>query len=149
MWVYYFRIQQAVEEKVKVVEVYSQHLMCCHIRSTMKLSMKLGKYHVYWLQWWCSICTGSDLWASVQQGKWLWLFHHVLFKSLYCLPLTTAHTHNINFHLLRKSASCTHMSALLHALVAMTTAAFQLQPNLLTFNMDEGADVVSMPMEAT
>lgn len=40
----------------------------------------------------------------------------------------------------RKSAGCTHVSAVLHALCALAPAAFQVQPNHSPANIDEGGD---------
>ncbi len=50
---------------------------------------------------------------------------------------------------LRKSASCTHMSALLHALVAMSPAKFHLQPGLPAINEEdeEALPVTSYPCQ--
>ena len=51
----------------------------------------------------------------------------------------------------RKSASCTHVSAVLHALCALAPAAFQVQPNHSLANIDEGGDdsvpVTSLPCQ--
>ncbi len=47
------------------------------------------------------------------------------------------------------SASCTHVSALLHALTALTPTSFQLQPNFPTIsdNEDEPTPVTSLPCQ--
>ena len=54
------------------------------------------------------------------------------------------------FNLCRKSAGCTHVSAVLHALVALTTTGFQLQPALPSTSLpdEEGAimPVTLIPM---
>ena len=50
----------------------------------------------------------------------------------------------------RKSASCTHVSALLHALVSVTTPQFQLQPSEspeVLLNSEEVVPVTSRPCE--
>ena len=51
----------------------------------------------------------------------------------------------------RKSASCTHVSALLHALVSMTTPQFQLRPTespgTLLSDEEESQPVTSLPCQ--
>jgi len=49
------------------------------------------------------------------------------------------------FYLCRKSASCTHVSAVLHALVALTTTGFQLQPALPSTSLPDEEDAI-MPV---
>jgi len=49
------------------------------------------------------------------------------------------------FHLCRKSASCTHVSAVLHALVTLTTTGFQLQPALPSTSLPDEEDAI-MPV---
>lgn len=46
----------------------------------------------------------------------------------------------------RKSASCTHVSAVLHALCALAPAAFQVQPNSSNASRDEGGDDENIPV---
>ena len=51
--------------------------------------------------------------------------------------------------LCRMSASCTHVSAFLHALAALSTTSFQLQPNLpsISYTETEPTPVTSLPCQ--
>ena len=74
--------------------------------------------------------------VNVQQGKFL---KEYMYRPAYII-------YNLLF---RNSASCTHVSALLHALVSLTSPQFQISPNESTA-MDHLADeipITSLPCQ--
>ena len=54
-----------------------------------------------------------------------------------------------NILLFRNSASCTHVSALLHALVLLTSSQFQLRPNesITLDHLDDETPITSLPCQ--
>ena len=56
---------------------------------------------------------------------------------------------SLRISLFRNSASCTHVSALLHALVSLTSSQFQLRPNESTTldHLDDETPITSLPCQ--
>ena len=93
----------------------------CHIRATMKPSMKTGVYHVYLLLESDAKGLASILSATCECAAG--------YVSVQMFVLTAY----VGIYLFRKSASCTHVSA---ALSAIKPTSFQPQPNI-PFRMEE------------
>ena len=105
--------------RLSVLEINTQHPNYCHVHSTVKPSMKAGTYQVYVLLWQLqhvNVLRGMPLLYSLRSFTCTYLTPSIM------LPVIS---YTCIFH--RKCASCTHVSALLQALVAMTPTRFLLQ----------------------
>ena len=103
--------------RMEQLEVNTQNPSFCHVRCHMKPSMKPGKYKVH-------ILLGRDGdFATIAMATCECAARYVALKNK-CISMY-ASTYLYPFlWLCRKSATCTHVSALLHALVAMTPTPF-------------------------
>ena len=101
----------------------------------MKPSMKPGSYQVWIMLQRDDLGYATVKHATCQCAAGYVLYFHINKISYICI--------------FRKSASCTHVSALLHALASMTSPQFQLQPSepLHILPDDDETPVTSLPCQ--
>lgn len=118
----------------------------------MKPSMKVGTYRVYILLGHvgvvAKICSAT---CECAAGYVFLMSHLSPPPSLYTIGfslLLLIYIYYIYFSF-RKSASCTHVSAVLHALCALAPAAFQVQPSISATEDcdDDTVPVTSLPCQ--
>lgn len=142
--------------RLEEIQVKTNHPEFCHVRCTMKPSMRSSTYHVYLLLGregeLATICSATCEFAAG--------YVHVNL-SYTKTPHGHSGTHLLSFpfslplhvHIYienRKSASCTHVSAVLHALAGLNPTTFQLKPNLPPAPGDSDDDeppVTSLPCQ--
>ena len=130
--------------RLEELRVNTNHPEYCHVQCSMKPSMRAGVYSVYILLGregsLAKICSATCECAA-GYVMYLFLTSHVFFSPSLCLSLPPfLSLLALGLFSYRKSASCTHVSAILHALCALAPAAFQVQPNHSAANIDEGDD---------
>ena len=121
--------------------MYTNHPEFCHVKCTMKPSMRAGTYHVYlFLGREGALATCECAPGYVASSPPPQLTPHVLLFFLLSLCI-----HHMN----RKSANCTHVSAVLHALAGLNLMSFQLRPNLPAASDDDDdvVPVTSLPCQ--
>ena len=123
-----------VSGRLVQLEVQTLHPLYCHIRATLTPSMKPRSYHVYVLLMreglvgtiqaaTCECAAGYD---NIVIGD-------ICSSAIICI-------HFID----RKLASCTHVSAVLHALVAMTSTGQIHPPDNLSAIPDDEEEATSV-----
>ena len=95
------------------MEINIEHLEFCHVRCMMKASMKSNSYQVHIL--------------LKRQGRLACLLVNVLQGMFHFVYTSYKHIYT-HYNLFRKSASCTHVSTILHAVAGLNPASFELQP---------------------
>ena len=112
--------------RMEELEINMHNPNFCHVRCLMKPSMKSGKYKVY-----CLLRRDGD------------------FATIASVTCECAAGYGYNYYTFsscyRKSVTCTHVSALLHALVAMTPT--HLKPGPSRCDVDEDLPVTSYPCQ--
>ena len=129
--------------RLEEMEVNTNHPEYCHVRCVMKPSMKTGAYHVYGL-----LKRDGQL-ATISLATCDCAAGYVLGSTLYTQALgLSLISLSLSLSEFRKSASCTHVSALLHALNALNTSSFRLQPDLPAAHADDDeTPVTSLPCQ--
>ena len=120
------------------LEINIKNPSYCHVRSNMKPSMKQGSYDVYHLLERTKEDMGSIRAATCQcTAGYVCYMNLYTFKTLLLISLITR----------RKSASCTHISALLHELAVLTSIPFPVASSVPDDEDAESVSVTSLPCQ--
>ena len=111
--------------RMEQLEINTKHPEFCHVKCCMKPSMKTGIYHVYILlrrngDIGCVCAATCECAAGYVTCNIYWIIGFIVY-----------------FYLCRESASCTHVSAVLHALVALTPSHIAPSSSSLPSGIEE------------
>ena len=124
--------------RLEEMEVNTNHPEYCHVRCKMKPSMKSGIYNVYLL-----LARDGKLATTICEATCECAAGYVLTLRLVYQTHNNYINRKITYSPLfdyRRSASCTHVSALLHALDKLHPTPFQLNPNIRPLQEDSDTD---------
>ena len=148
--------------RLEEMDVNTNHPEYCHVRCTMTPSMKSIPYHIYLL-----LGRDGEL-ATICSATCECAAGYVVFCCYTCtfspitpspnIPIDQAYSIYVCIkpitllfiYFYRKSASCTHVSAVLHCLASLNPASFQLRPNLPPAHVvgdDDTTPVTSLPCQ--
>lgn len=96
--------------------------------------------------------SGQSTFRALTRGYVHWASGRVSTISVNVQHPINCHVQSVmkpSMKLFRNSASCTHVSALLHALVSLTSSQFQLRPNESTTldHLDDETPITSLPCQ--